>query len=87
MLTILNGNVNGNEILVSDSGFSLGRNDMVNTSAPEKTGHKTRIVSKHTPMPNAAHKEVLLSPKHTTAITYQEEQNALVLALTIVCFT
>ena len=71
-----------NKILVSDSGFSLGRNDMVNNSVPEKTSYKTTIVPKHTPMPKAAHKEVLPSPKHTTAITYQEEKITLALALT-----
>ena len=59
-----------NEILVSDSGFSLERNDMVNTSAPEKSSHKTPIVPKHTHMPKAAHKEVLPSPKHTSAIAH-----------------
>ena len=57
-----------NEISVSDSGFSLGRNDMVNTSAPEKASHKTPIIPKYT------HKEVLPSPKHTSAITHKEER-------------
>ena len=33
-----------NEILVSGSGFSLGRNDRVNTSVPEKMSHKAPIV-------------------------------------------
>ena len=60
-----------NEILASDSAFSLGRNDMVITSVPEKTSYKTPIVPKHTPM-----------PKHTTAITHEEEKIPLVLALT-----
>ena len=46
-----------NKILVSDSGLSLGRNDMVNTSVPEKTSHKTPIAPKHTCMPKAANKE------------------------------
>ena len=54
---------------------------MVNTSVPEKTSHKTPIISKHMPMPKAAHKEVLPLPKHTTAITHEEEKIALVLAL------
>ena len=29
-----------NEILVSDSRFNLGRNDTVNTSAPDKSSHR-----------------------------------------------
>ena len=48
-----------NKILVSSSGFSLRRNDMVNTSVPENSSHKTRIVPKHT------QKEVL--PHQNTA--------------------
>ena len=48
-----------NEILVSNSGFNMGRNDMVNTSVPEKSSHETSIILKH------AHKDVLPSPKHT----------------------
>ena len=64
-----------NEILVSDSGFSLGRNDMVNTSVPEKMNHKTPIVPKHTTMLKAAHKKVLPLPKHTTATTLEEERS------------
>ena len=48
-----------NEILVSDSVFSLGRNDMVNTSAPEKLSHETPIAPKHAPTPKAAHKKIL----------------------------
>ena len=56
-----------NKILVSDGTFSMGRNDMVNTSVPVETSHRTPIVPKHTPMPKAAHKEVLPSPKHTRA--------------------
>ena len=61
---------------MSDSGFSLGRNDMVNTSAPEKLSHKTPIVLKQ------AHKEVLSLPKYISAITYKEDKIALVLVLT-----
>ena len=49
-----------NKILVSDSGFSLERNDMVNTSVPEKTSHKTSIIPKHTPMPKAAKTHLIL---------------------------
>ena len=33
-----------NEIIVSDSGFSLGKNDMVNISVPQKSSHKTSII-------------------------------------------
>ena len=61
-----------NEIVVSDSGFSLRRNDMVNTSVPEKTSHKTPIVQKHALMPKAVHKEVL--SEHTSAITHKDEK-------------
>ena len=67
-----------NEILVSDSVFSLGRNDMVNASAPES--HKTPIVMKH------AHKEALPFPKHTSTskaeLMHEEERVTLVLVLT-----
>ena len=71
-----------NKILVSDNRFSLGRNDIVNNSAPS---HKTPIILKHahkhpsfqsTPM----HKEFL--SKHTSAIMHEEEKIALVINLT-----
>ena len=66
-----------NEILVSNSRFSLGRNDMVNAWAPEKSSHKTSIVLKNALIPNAAHKEVL--SKHTSAnkaeLTHKEEKH------------
>ena len=58
-----------NEILVFDSGFSLGRNDMVNTSASEKSSRRTPIIPKQIPMPKA----VLPLPKHTSAITHEDE--------------
>ena len=44
-----------NESLVSDSEFSLGRNDMVNTSAPS---HITLIIPKH------AHRNIHRSCPH-----------------------
>ena len=69
-----------NKILVSDSGFSLGKNDMVNTSVPEKSSHKTFIIPKHTPMQKVAHKEV--PSKHISAIIHEEKKIALVLFLT-----
>ena len=62
-----------NEILVSDDGFSLGKNDMVNASAPTKLSHKTPIVPKH------GHKDVLPLPKHTSAIRHEQEKITLVL--------
>ena len=79
-LDIMSGTVGYNsEILVSDSGFSLGRNNMVNTSVPEKSSHRTPVIPKYTPMPKA----VLPSPKHTSAskveITYEEERVTLLL--------
>ena len=46
---------------------------MVNTSVPEKLSHRAPIIPKH------ANKEVLPSPKHTSAIMYEEERVALVL--------
>ena len=63
------------KILVPDSGFSLGKNDMVNTTVPEKT---SSIVSKH------AHETFIIRAlsKHTSAITHEEEKIALVLVLT-----
>ena len=67
---------------MSDSGFSLGRNDMVNTSVPEKSSHRTLVILKHTPMSKA----VLPSPKHTSAreaeLMHEEERVTLVLVLT-----
>ena len=67
--------------LVSDSGFSLERNDMVNASTQShktpvipKHAHKTSIIPKHT------HKEV--PSKYTSAITHEEEKVALVIVLT-----
>ena len=72
-----------NKILVSNSGFSLGRNNMVNASARENLSHKTAIVLKHAPMPKAAHKEVL--SKHTSAskakLMHKEEGVTLILTL------
>ena len=56
-LTIRSGTAGyNNQILVADSGFSLGRNDMVNTSV---LSHRTPIIPKHAPMPKVAstHKE------------------------------
>ena len=69
-----------NEILVTDSGFSLGKNDMVNTSVPEMSSHKTSIAPKHASMLKAVHKEV--QSKHTSAIMHEEERVALVFVLT-----
>ena len=73
------------EILMFDSGFSLGKDDMVNTSAQKKSSHKTPIILKHsheTPIiPKHSHKEVLPLPKHTSAIMHKEEKIALVLIL------
>ena len=66
-----------NEILMSDSRFSLGRNDTVHTSVPEKISHKKPISLKH------AHKEV--SSKHTSIreaeLTREEERITLMLTL------
>ena len=64
-----------NEILVFDSGFSLGRNDRVNVSVPEKLSHKASI--KHAPMPKAAHTQ-----SSEAKLMQEEERVALVLFLT-----
>ena len=61
-----------NEILVSNGTFSLGRNDTVNASAPEKSSHKTPIV--HAPVPRAVHT--------SASEVHKEEMGALVLILT-----
>ena len=68
-----------NEILVSDSAFSLGKILKVDASVPEKMSYKTNIIPKHTPMPKAANKEIL--SKHTSVIMHEEERIALVLTL------
>ena len=66
-----------NEILVSDSGFSLERNDTVYTSTP--VSHRTLIV--HIPVTKAVHKEA--PSKHTsTSEVLQEEKVTLELVLT-----
>ena len=62
-----------NEVLVSDNEISLGKNDMVSTSVPEKLSHKTPTFQKH------AHKEV---PSKTPQPSLTKEKIALVLVLT-----
>ena len=60
---------------MSDSGFGLGINDMVNASVPSsvpKQAHKTSIVHCHKEVPS----------KHTSAITHKEEKITLVLVVT-----
>ena len=58
-----------NKILVSDSRFSLGKNNMVNATVPEKT---SPIVPKH-----ANETVIIYAPsKHTSAITHEEERVA-----------
>ena len=59
-----------------DGRFSLGRNDAVDTSVPS---HRTPIILKHAPMPNAVHEKFL--SEHTSAITHKEEKGALILTL------
>ena len=68
-----------NKILVSNSGFTLGKNDMVNMS--EKSSHRMPVM--HAPKTSIihSHKEVL--SKHTSAIAHEEEKIPLVLVLTI----
>ena len=75
-LSIRSGTVGYNDkILVSDSGFSLGKNDMVNTTVPEKT---SSIASKHAYKASVVHAPL----KPTSAIAYEEGKIALVLVLT-----
>ena len=65
-----------NKILMSDSGFRLGKNGMVNTSA---LSHKrTTIVPKHVHKTSIFH----APSKHTSAITHKDENIALVPVLT-----
>ena len=71
-----------NKILVSDGTFSLGRNDMVNTSVPKKSSHRAPIMHVHKTSIVHTHKEV--PSKHTSAITHEEEKVALVLVLNII---
>ena len=58
-----------NKILVLDRVFSLGKNEMVNTS--EKSSHKTPIMHtlKTSIVLKHAHEEVL--SKHTSAISHE----------------
>ena len=67
-----------NKILVSDSKFSLGKNDKVNTLEPAVPQKVTKISHKVVPQPTTAHG---LSPK--PAITHEEERVALVLSLAV----
>ena len=79
-LSIRSGNVRyNNKILVSDSGLSLGKNNMVNTTVLEKT---SPIVPKH------AHKTFIIHApsKHTSAIMHEKEKIALLLVLTRYAF-
>ena len=71
-LNIWPGNVGyNNKILVSDSGCSLGKNNMVNTSVPEKM---SPIVLKH-----AHKKSIVHAPlKHTSVSMHEEEKIVLV---------
>ena len=71
-----------NKILVSDGTFSLGKNNMVNTSAPEKSSHKASIIPKHAHKTSIVHAHKEVPSKHTSAIMYEEEKIALVLILT-----
>ena len=84
-LNIRSGTVGyNNKIFVSDSGFTLTRNDMVNTSAPKKSSNKTSIILKKAKkiciVLKNTYKEVL--SKHISAIMHEEEKIDLVLILT-----
>ena len=63
------------KIIVSDSGFNLGKKDTVNTSVPEKSSHKTSSIPNHAQetsiVPKHTHKEVPCS----SAITHEEERS------------
>ena len=60
-------------------GFSLGKNDMVNTTLPGKT---CPIISKHAHKTSIVHAPL----KHTSVITNKEEKIVLVLVLTTSAF-
>ena len=58
-LNIRSGTVGYNDkILVSDGTFSLGKSDVVNTSVPKKSSHRTHIVRAHKTSIVNGHKEV-----------------------------
>ena len=57
-----------NKILVSDRGFSLGKNDMVNITLPEKT---SPIILKHAHKASIVHVHKEVPSKHTSAITHE----------------
>ena len=81
-LNIRSGTVGySNKILVSDSGFSLGKNDMVNTTVPEKSSNKTTIM--HAPKKLSYMTPSMYSPKavHNSVNIHEEERVALVLVL------
>ena len=67
-----------NKSLVSDSRFSLGKNDMVNTSVPI---HRTPI--SHAPKKSSHMAPSLPKPKsvHTSVSKHEKERIAMVLAL------
>ena len=60
---------------MSNSGFGLGRNDMVNTSVPEKTNHRASIVLKHAHKTSIAHAHKEVPSKYTSAIMHEEEES------------
>ena len=79
-LNIRSGTVGyNNKILVSNSGFSLGKNEMVNM--PEKSSNKTTIVhslKKSSHMTRGVHS---LKAVHTSVSMHEDERTALVLAI------
>ena len=65
-LSIRSGTVGyNNKILVSDSGPSLGRNNMVNASVPNKSSHRTPIVRNHAHKTSIVHAHKEVPSKHT----------------------
>ena len=73
-LNIRSGTVEyNNKILVPDSGFSLGKNTIINTSVPKKSSHRAPIM--HAYKTSIAHAYIEVYSKHTSTITYEEEKN------------
>ena len=71
-----------NKILVSDNGFSLGRDDTVNASVPKNSSHRAPIIPKHAHKTSIIHAHKEVPSKHNSAITHEEKKIILVFVLT-----
>ena len=79
-LSIRSGTVGyNNKILISNGTFSLGKNNVVNTSVLEKSSHKTPIVLKHAQKTSVVHGHKEVPSQPTSTIRHEVEKMALVL--------